>query len=131
MKTCTSCGKEKPLSEYYVYPKIKKLMNCCKKCKHAKNMARSAANREKIKSQHRNLEVDQNREWKAAIEKINEKQREWITTRREEINLSNWYFRNLLLSRSTLTLKEVPKELIECKRLQVMIKRELKKEMTK
>ena len=108
MKTCTSCGKEKPLSDY---PRKggTKLRGYCKECYRAKKRDKYAAN----------------------VSGYGDKKRAKRRARKKkECNeLMENYIMKLIFSRSTL--KEIPKELIECKRLQIMIKRELKKEMTK
>ena len=36
-KPCTTCGKNKPISDYYVYSHTGKPMRVCKKC-HSKNV---------------------------------------------------------------------------------------------
>ena len=146
MKTCTVCGKEKPVSDYRLHSDKKTVMRYCNDCHLAKRRAQHAAKREERNAQFRaryaaNVNgvkdkmaaarkakyAKQGRAaliaWAAANpEKVAEAQRKKMKRGRER--LSEYYVRRLLCHPERSAVREVPAVLIECKRLQLMIERE-------
>ncbi len=122
MKTCTCCGKEKPASDYRLHSDRKTVMRYCNDCHLAKRRAQHAAKREERNAQFRARYAANANGVKDKMAAARKAQRKKMKRGRER--LSDYYVRRLLCHPERSAVKQVPAVLIECKRLQLMIKRE-------
>ena len=151
-KVCTKCGETKALTEYHKDSKGKYGHSCkCKQCVSAYKKAVLLANPEKIRAQ-KNASYARHKDTKrrydavyylANKERISARASEYKKRNREHCNkLSNLerqrkretlhddYIKQLLNGKREFKhkLHEVPKALLEAKRLQILIRRRIKDE---
>ena len=131
-KICTCCKIEFPKTLEYFFAKITKQQNknslatyysfrsICKNC-HAK---KGDENRIKKRCLEMNCDISKYREnWKKQYSKTRTKYFEKITKSKfNALNLTDEYIANRL----RINIKELPKEIIETKRLILQLKREIK-----
>lgn len=118
MKACTKCLKTLPLSDFY----LKKVGGTeyryeCKSCLSARCREYQLKNKEKIRAkakQSRLIDTD----------KYNETRR--IQKCGYRAQLSDVYIKQTLIKRTALKASQIPSELIELKRLEILITRKAK-----
>ena len=129
-KTCTCCKLELPKTEEYFFSKVIKQQNksglaiyhsfrsICKNC----NNKKTEANRIKKRCKEMNCDVSDYREnWKKQYSENRTKYKKNCTIMKyHSENLTDIYIKNLLKT------NEIPKELIETKRLIIQLKRQIK-----
>lgn len=128
MKCCRKCGNVKSNSEFYAAPKLKcGLHSWCKPCctGRVRQSQRDNPDRERARARayylgHKKEKLLRAKEWRLANpERFRELKRRGNDKASETI--SDHYIANQLNAR----ISEIPPELIEAKRLQLKIKREL------
>ena len=129
-KICTCCKKQYPKTEEYFFKKITKQQNksglgiyysfraICKNC----NNKKGELNRIKKRCEEMNCDVlDYRENWKKQYSETRTKHKRNSTIMKyHSENLTDIYIKNLLKSNN------LPKEIIETKRLLITLKRELK-----
>ena len=141
MKTCTKCGETKELGEFG--KKGVGLRSHCKCCVAINYRKWVENNKEHLKQYHKEW-YENNKErvaqkWKKGYERIADRKRsvskEWYTNNKERKarydkkfheNNPGRHSAESFFNRAGLSVKDVPKELFEAKRLQILIQRQLK-----
>ncbi len=153
-KKCSKCGEVKPLSEFNKSKSRKdRHADWCKECLNIYSKAYRKANPEKIlaynkayrKANPEKILAYSKAYYKVNKEKLNDYSKEWAVNnpekRKVSVNknalknkkeLSDNYVKRLFIQRTSLTASDIPPELIEIKRQQLILKRLLKqqKELT-
>jgi hypothetical protein len=116
-KVCSKCGEKKIFSEFH---KDKKksfgVSHVCKICKKKFDKKYKAENKEKRTVQHR-IWASINKE------KIRASQRKFDSKKRNAMN--DRYIKGLLVARTSLSSYDIPDDLVEVKRIHLLIKREI------
>jgi len=149
-KICTKCGIEYPATlEYFGKAKggkfgRKAICRICETSKHkiyrennkekitAQSKIYCEKNKESIRAKHK-IYRENNKEKMTSKHKIYyENNKEKITSKRKiyRENLSDSYVKELLTGKSGLSCKDIQQELIEIKRVQILIKRHIKNQTT-
>lgn len=132
MKTCKKCGETKALTEFTKAPtNLDGVKGQCKSCDSAYSKLHYEINRERRLVQSRaNYEANketkkvQQKEWAAKNRKVvNTHQRKRWKDNKD--NLKDDYVKRLIMSCSDIKYKDITPEMVEEKRLQVIIKRTL------
>lgn len=152
MKICTKCGEDKPYSEYYNNKDNKTTgkQPKCKKCMNDEHAEWVENNRENLNKRQRDY-VDKNRELiqKRGREKFHrmKKDKVWyenylrvgrINARKHmhkilkkqnkrTADLDDYYLKLQIIKGTNLKIKNIPNELVELKRTQLQLHRELRK----
>ncbi len=135
MKICSKCKEEKSLDNFYKTGRNREyFMGLCKKCHNKKVYTKIKSSPKKYQEK-----LNTNRQWRNGVnyyQKRNyksyyEKNRKKILAYQRKLrkeqrdNLSDTYIKKRICHKSNLSYKDIPQTLIELKRKQLMIKREL------